>query len=536
MPTTGVASPPAGPPWSPSAARSPRRNPRGAAGSSPRPGGRKGSPGQALRAQAIRSEGAVAACQLVHLGRETTGRRDVVPARRARPRCARRGSRPARGPCRPPSSTTSWRDSAISTRPCRAGGLSGNRTARRPRLSAGPVPLAVDQPPRRRRNRSRSGSRMVGRIADGDPALGARGDPRHPAVRRRRARGRLLARRPVRAAAGDLAAGRLREPDRRGADAPTSATWRRPSRRCSAPSTACARVIDRPLLVSQAFRRAESIEAALAAGADLVGVARPLIADPDFPAKLLAGRDRRDPSVRVLQRGLPRVRPGPPVLGQPGSRTVTGAGARPAHGAAALGRGGRGAAASPPHRDRRRGPGRARVRHLDRAASTRSCVFDEARTARRAPDDRHEGAEPLRDGRRCSTTTRARSTARDNVELRLRHGGRTASSSRVRPGRAWPSAARRCCPTLPGIDRALSSSRFIAQRTRSGRRARTLVIVDDGFGWWPCASAVETAHRCRLGEHHGADPGRRRSARGSRPRATSSCWHGCAARRFRSAR
>src|ERR1700751_6379050 len=30
-------------------------------------------PGMALRAEAIRSEGAVAACQLVHLGRETTG-------------------------------------------------------------------------------------------------------------------------------------------------------------------------------------------------------------------------------------------------------------------------------------------------------------------------------------------------------------------------------------------------------------------------------------------------------------------------------
>jgi 2,4-dienoyl-CoA reductase (NADPH2) len=32
-----------------------------------------GIPGLALRAEAIRSEGAVAACQLVHLGRETTG-------------------------------------------------------------------------------------------------------------------------------------------------------------------------------------------------------------------------------------------------------------------------------------------------------------------------------------------------------------------------------------------------------------------------------------------------------------------------------
>jgi 2,4-dienoyl-CoA reductase (NADPH2) len=48
--------------------------------------------------------------------------------------------------------------------------------------------------------------------------------------------------------------------------------------------------VDRPLLVSQAFRRPDSVEAALAAGADLVGVARPLIADPDFPGKILSGR------------------------------------------------------------------------------------------------------------------------------------------------------------------------------------------------------------------------------------------------------
>src|SRR4051795_10181006 len=34
---------------------------------------REAVPGRALRAEAIRAEGAVAACQLVHLGRETTG-------------------------------------------------------------------------------------------------------------------------------------------------------------------------------------------------------------------------------------------------------------------------------------------------------------------------------------------------------------------------------------------------------------------------------------------------------------------------------
>ena len=51
-------------------------------------------PGMALRAEAIRSEGAVAACQLVHLGRETTRRRDVVRARRPVRRALPAGTHP----------------------------------------------------------------------------------------------------------------------------------------------------------------------------------------------------------------------------------------------------------------------------------------------------------------------------------------------------------------------------------------------------------------------------------------------------------
>ena len=45
-----------------------------------------------------------------------------------------------------------------------------------------------------------------------------------------------------------------------------------------------------PLLVSQAFRDPAAVAEALAAGADLVGMARALIADPDFPRKAIAGR------------------------------------------------------------------------------------------------------------------------------------------------------------------------------------------------------------------------------------------------------
>lgn len=50
---------------------------------------------------------------------------------------------------------------------------------------------------------------------------------------------------------------------------------------------------DRPLLVSQAFRVRADIEAALAAGADMVGMARPFVADPDIAHKLLRGDDTR---------------------------------------------------------------------------------------------------------------------------------------------------------------------------------------------------------------------------------------------------
>ena len=46
----------------------------------------------------------------------------------------------------------------------------------------------------------------------------------------------------------------------------------------------------RPLLISHGFRDQPEMEQALARGADMVGLARGLIADPELPRKLLAGR------------------------------------------------------------------------------------------------------------------------------------------------------------------------------------------------------------------------------------------------------
>lgn len=46
------------------------------------------------------------------------------------------------------------------------------------------------------------------------------------------------------------------------------------------------------LLISQGFRSVADIERALRSGADLVGMARPFMADPDFVRKVIAGDER----------------------------------------------------------------------------------------------------------------------------------------------------------------------------------------------------------------------------------------------------
>jgi 2,4-dienoyl-CoA reductase-like NADH-dependent reductase (Old Yellow Enzyme family) len=59
-----------------------------------------------------------------------------------------------------------------------------------------------------------------------------------------------------------------------------------------------------PLMVTGGFRSRGVMEEALASGAlDLVGLARPLLADPDFPAKLLSGAAERSWAAPVVAGG-----------------------------------------------------------------------------------------------------------------------------------------------------------------------------------------------------------------------------------------
>jgi hypothetical protein len=55
-------------------------------------------------------------------------------------------------------------------------------------------------------------------------------------------------------------------------------------------------------------------------------------------------------------------------------------------------------------------------------------------------------------------------------------------------------------PELPGADRALTSSQLLDAGTERLANAARVVIVDDGFGWWPCVSSVELAIAAGAGE------------------------------------
>jgi len=60
---------------------------------------------------------------------------------------------------------------------------------------------------------------------------------------------------------------------------------------------------------------------------------------------------------------------------------------------------------------------------------------------------------------------------------------------------------------LPGIERALPSSQAIAGGAASLAGRSHLLVVDDGFGWWPCASAVELGVRAGFETITVATPG-----------------------------
>jgi 2,4-dienoyl-CoA reductase (NADPH2) len=246
-----------------------------------------------------------------------------------------------------------------------------------------------------------------------------------------------------------------------------------------------AAAVGAPLLVSSAFRTRDQIAAALDDGAALVGMARPFLADPDVAHKLLTGRERDirpcvscneecrafEPTAMCTVNpslgpdGAPRkparpIRIGPRPL--PLARRVAVVGAGPAGLECAL---------------TLAAGGRAHVTLHDAA----DAIGGQLRVA--AAASRRHTWDALLDFYRHQL---------DRAGVRMALGTTVGSADELTGHDAvvWAIGAVESGPTPDpdGVARVGSTDFLLGSAA-----PRRPVVLDDGFGWWPTVSAVETA-------------------------------------------
>jgi 2,4-dienoyl-CoA reductase-like NADH-dependent reductase (Old Yellow Enzyme family) len=241
-------------------------------------------------------------------------------------------------------------------------------------------------------------------------------------------------------------------------------------------------MIERPLLISHGFRDAAAIDDALAAGADLVGMTRALIADPDLPRKVLSGRQEEvrpcvacnedcrsfDPTLLCTVNpdlGAPgdaRRRAAPLIRRElrPAPRHVAVVGAGPAGLETAL--------------------------TLQRTSAVEVVVFDEADAI--GGTIRRVATAPNRGGWRRIVDFYETNLDPSRIALRL---GTRADPKAVADFDAVVVAVG-SEETLP---ESHAGARTVSRALADGPEALTgvshLVIIDDGFSWWPHVNAVE---------------------------------------------
>ncbi|WP_210570080.1 FAD-dependent oxidoreductase [Streptomyces sp. GESEQ-4] len=240
-----------------------------------------------------------------------------------------------------------------------------------------------------------------------------------------------------------------------------------------------------PLLVSQSFRTVADIERALDSGADLVGMARPFIADPDFARKVIAGDERSVRPCTGCNEGCRTFEPtgscavnpelGPPgaatrpavplLLTRPGSRNhpvaVVGAGPAGMECAMALARSG------------------AEVTVFD----TAGYAGGQARLASLAPH--RSGWQRFVDYQRDQLTDLG---VRVSLGTSLGADDLAAYSQVV-----LATGAEEASVPVPGELATLTSTEFLRRYADVVPDAAGVVVLDDGFGWWQGISAVESA-------------------------------------------
>jgi 2,4-dienoyl-CoA reductase (NADPH2) len=453
-------------------------------------------PGMAARAEAIRGEGAVAACQLVHLGRETTGAEMWFPP------VAPSAVRSPREPTRPRPLTDGEVDAIVE----------GFRVSAVNALAAGFQVIELH---------AAHGyllgqflSEVTNRRPDADSATARAGIvSRIAAAIRHSVAGAVIGIR-LSTDGGDeagLTPAGLCEllpqvspaVDYINLTVGVRTTYVRDMATAEPPLLPLLDrvlpLVSRPLIVSQAFRRGEQIEAALAAGADLVGMARPLIADPDLPAKLLSGRERQvrpcvscnedcrafDPVLlcsvnpELAPDGMTR-RPAAPLLVRRADRAagrvaIVGAGPAGLECATAL----------------------AGLRETV-VFETGDMVGGQLAVAAAAPN--RGGWRALLDFYRASLD--------DTAGVTVRIGETVSAADLAGFGEVILAiGAEEVLPSVPGIERARTASQALAAGPPALAGCEHLLIVDDGFGYWPCASAVELGVRAAVPRITVATPG-----------------------------
>ncbi|MGW1025354.1 oxidoreductase [Streptomyces sp. NPDC002577] len=240
-----------------------------------------------------------------------------------------------------------------------------------------------------------------------------------------------------------------------------------------------------PLLVSQGFRSAADIERALDSGADLVGMARPFIADPDFARKVITGDERSIRPCTGCNEGCRTFEPtgscsvnpelGPPgtasrpavplLLTPPGSRTgsvaVLGAGPAGMECAMALARSG------------------AAVVVFDSARE----AGGQARLAGRAAH--RSGWQKLVDYQRDQLA---------DLGVRVFLGTSPTSAELAEYSQiVLATGAEEAVVPVPGELPTLTSTDFLHRYAEVVPSAPRVAVLDDGFGWWQGISAVESA-------------------------------------------
>jgi NADPH-dependent 2,4-dienoyl-CoA reductase/sulfur reductase-like enzyme len=241
-------------------------------------------------------------------------------------------------------------------------------------------------------------------------------------------------------------------------------------------------LVDAPLVACQSFRDPHDMEEALARGADLVGMARPFIADPELPRKLLGGRASEVRPCVSCNEDCRAFDPCllcsvNPDLAPPGYRH------RPAVPLeiAASRDGGRVAVVGA-------GPAGLECAMRLAAAGREVALWDEAESI--GGQLAIAAAAPHRRGWARLLDFYASALERLGVDVNL---GRAPAADELEPY-ADVVVAVGSDEVLPdGSGGALRSSDAIAAGPAALAGVERAVIVDDGYGWWPCVSAVEVA-------------------------------------------